>query len=146
MDPTLLAAIVTLLILGVFIAFRTVTVRKVRHGEISSLPDRVVNPRLFAHLKSIKFWQLKVEAPSKACTWAQQSSGRRFPTDKAVPVPIAGCGKNCRCNYLPMADGRRALRRNEPGLTIEYDPKNTDRRAPRGRRKEDNWSGGGGQR
>ncbi len=146
MDPTLLACAVTLLILGIFVAVRTHASRKHRRGELASLPERVVNPRIYQNLKSVRFWQLKVDAAAKACTWAQQSAGRRFPTDKAIPVPIAGCGKTCRCTYLPMVDGRRLMRRNDPGLDIEYDPKATDGRAARGRRKEDSWSGGGNQR
>lgn len=143
MDLTLLACVVTLAILGIFVAMRTHASRKVRRGELASLPARVVNPRIYQNLKSVRFWQLKVESAAKACTWAQQTAGRRFPTDKAVPVPIAGCGKSCKCTYVPMVDGRRAMRRDEPGQEIEYDPKATDRRAPRGRRKEDSWNRGG---
>jgi len=146
MDPTLLACAVTLTALAIFVAVRMLASRKGRRGELASLPTRVVNPRIFQNLKSVRFWQLKVDAAAKACTWAQQTAGRRFATDKAVPVPIAGCGKTCRCNYVPMVDGRRVMRRDEPGLDIDYDPKATDRRAPRGRRKEDSWMGGGNQR
>lgn len=146
MDPTLLACAVTLLVLAIFVTIRMLASRKIRRGELASLPERVVNPRIFQNLKSVRFWQLKVDAASKACTWAQQTAGRRFATDKAVPVPIAGCGKTCRCTYLPMVDGRRLMRRNDPGPDIDYNPASTDKRAPRGRRKEDSWSGGGNQR
>ena len=92
MDPTLLACAVTLTALAIFVAVRMLASRKGRRGELASLPTRVVNPRIFQNLKSVRFWQLKVDAAAKACTWAQQTAGRRFATDKAVPVPIAGCG------------------------------------------------------
>lgn len=146
MDPTLLACALTLAGLSIFAATRMLASRKLRRGELASLPDRVANPRVYNNLKSVRFWQLKVDAAAKACSWAQQSAGRRFPTDKAVPVPIAGCGKTCRCSYVPVVDGRRVGRREDPGQDIEYNPAATDRRAPRGRRKEDSWSGGGNQR
>jgi hypothetical protein len=112
-------------------------------GELAEVPDRVVNPRLFQHLKRIRAWQLQVDQPNTMCSWARESRGKRFRADSAVPVPIAGCGKRCRCRYQPVTENRRGKRRmdpiDQPELNIKSEGE--DRRHTPGRRKEDNWRG-----
>lgn len=118
--------------------------RKRLLGEVAQLPARVVNPRLHASLRSIRAWELEVVSPAQACTWARESSGKRFRAEVAVPLPIAGCGKTCQCRYLPVTENRRRQRRFDPTAVneIPYQPVQDQRRPKRGRRKEDNWSGG----
>ncbi len=135
MDPTLLACLVTLAVIGLFVGYSYWKRRKHRRGEIANLPARVTNPRTLTHLRSVRLWQLRVESPAKACTWAQQTAGKRFSSESAIPLPIAGCGKSCRCNYLPVADGRRLVGEQIPvsdPLDFERikpgDPKLKDRR------------------
>lgn len=112
-------------------------------GELAELPDRVVNPRQFVHLKRIRAWQLEVERSAKACSWARESRGKRFRTEASVPLPIAGCGKQCRCQYAPVTENRRRRRRMDPidQPELNLDDTGGDRRHLPGRRKEDNWRG-----
>ena len=112
-------------------------------GELAELPARVVNPRQFAHLKRIRAWQLEVEKSAKACTWAREARGKRFRTESSVPVPIAGCGTQCRCQYAPVTENRRHRRRMDPidQPELNLDETGGDRRHLPGRRKEDNWRG-----
>lgn len=112
-------------------------------GELAEVPDRVTNPRQFQHLKRIRVWQLEVDQPTKACSWARESRGKRFRTDSAVPLPIAGCGTQCRCRYQPVTENRRRKRRMDPvdQLELNIDTQGSDRRHTPGRRKEDNWRG-----
>lgn len=110
-------------------------------GELALLPKRVINPRLFKHLKRIRVWQLDVEQPTKACAWARESRGMRFRADAAVPLPVAGCGKQCRCRYEPIVENRRRKRRLDPidQPELNLGEKGGDRRHSTGRRKEDHW-------
>lgn len=112
-------------------------------GELAELPPRVLNPRQFSHLKRIRAWQLEVEQSSKACSWARESRGKRFRSEASVPLPIAGCGKQCRCQYAPVTENRRRKRRMDPidQPELNMDAKGGDRRHLPGRRKEDNWRG-----
>ncbi|MFO1495620.1 MAG: hypothetical protein U1F26_13290 [Lysobacterales bacterium] len=117
--------------------------RRRRLGELAELPDRVVNPRLYKHLRSIRAWELVVEQPAQACSWACESAGKRFPGDVAVPLPIAGCGRSCQCRYLAVTEHRRRQRRRdaERRHELRFDTEE-DRRHTQGRRKEDHWGSG----
>jgi hypothetical protein len=112
-------------------------------GELAELPSRVLNPRQFAHLKRIRAWQLDIGQSTRACAWARESRGKRFRTEASVPLPIAGCGKQCRCQYEPVTENRRRKRRMDPidQPELNFDAKGEDRRHLPGRRKEDNWRG-----
>lgn len=143
-DPnTIAAAVIAIAGLALAVVIWRRNQRRRLHGELAELPDRVVNPRLFQHLKRIRTWQLDVEQPTKACTWAREARGKRFRADSAVPLPIAGCGKQCRCRYQPITENRRRKRRmdpiDQPELNISAE--GGDRRHAPGRRKEDNWRG-----
>lgn len=113
-------------------------------GELALLPAKVINPRQFAHLKTIRAWELTVENLPQACTWARETDGKRFRTHVAVPLPIAGCGRTCTCQYLPVTENRRRQRRlhalDQPELNLG-DSTSPDRRDRRGRRQEDRWGG-----
>lgn len=144
MDPMTLAAAV--LALGLVVLTVVLWRRHQRRrllGELAELPDRVVNPRLFGHLKRIRAWQLEVDRSAKACNWARETRGKRFRTESAVPVPIAGCGTHCRCQYAPVTENRRHRRRMDPidQPELNLDASGGDRRHSPGRRKEDNWRG-----
>jgi len=112
-------------------------------GELADLPARVVNPRLYTKLRRIRVWQLNVEQPAKACSWARDARGQRFRAESSVPLPIAGCGKQCRCRYEPITENRRHKRRVDPidQPELSLGQSGTDRRQVRGRRKEDQWQG-----
>lgn len=117
--------------------------RRRRLGELAELPARVANPRLYAHLRTIKAWELVVADPSHACNWACESAGKRFPSDTAVPLPIAGCGRTCECRYAAVTEHRRHQRRRdvERRHELRFDA-DEDRRHAQGRRKEDHWGSG----
>lgn len=112
-------------------------------GELAEVPDRVTNPRLYQHLKRIRAWQLEVNQPTKACSWARESRGKRFRAESSVPVPIAGCGRQCQCRYQPVTENRRRKRRMDPidQPELNIGAEGGDRRHIAGRRKEDNWRG-----
>jgi|GEM_PF-1994482 len=144
MDPTLLACLVTLLILVILAGTHFWTKARRQRGDLAKLPARVTNPRLHLNVRSVRLWQLRVETPAKACNWAQESAGRRFATATAVPVPIAGCGKACRCQYFPVADGRRLGQSASPSIDpLEFERLTPGEAKPADRRRKDSfWSGG----
>jgi len=113
-------------------------------GELALLPARVLNPRQFQGLKRIRVWELEVDEPGKACQWAREADGRRFPCDSAVPLPIAGCGTRCTCHYRPITENRKRRRRRDPieHPSIDFEAAGGDRRRHDGRRKEDHWHQG----
>jgi hypothetical protein len=113
-------------------------------GEVAGLPSRVTNPRLYAKLRTIRAWELKSAEGARACTWARESNGLRFRTEQAARLPIAGCGRKCQCEYLPVIEGRRRQRRalaNAETVLNMGDGKASNRRHKDGRRKGDHWSG-----
>lgn len=113
-----------------------------RHlGELAGLPRTVTNPRLYAHLLTIRAWELHSVDPARACQWARESEGKRFPAASAIKVPIAGCGKTCHCHYQPITEQRHRQRRTATlrREDIRYDPQRDERRQARGRRREDQW-------
>lgn len=143
-DPSLIAVIVIVplaILAGVLLWKRRQRRRLL--GELALLPARVVNPRLFSNLRRIRVWQLEVEQPTKACAWARDAKGLRFRADASVPLPVAGCSKQCRCRYEAIVENRRHKRRTDPIDQPELNLGETggDRRHSRGRRKEDQWQG-----
>ena len=144
MDASLIAVIVAvpLVILAGVLLWRRRQRRRML-GELALLPTRVMNPRLFAHLKRIRAWQLTVEQPAHACAWARDAKGMRFRTESSVPLPVAGCSKACRCRYEAVEENRRHQRRTDPidQPELNLGESGGDRRQSRGRRKEDQWQG-----
>lgn len=145
MDPLLMAGF------GLALALALVAVllwrrQRRRHllGELALLPARVQNPRQFQGLKRIRVWELEVDEPARACQWARETQGRRFPCDGAVPLPIAGCGTRCTCHYLPITENRKRRRRRDPieQPILDFEETGGDRRHRDGRRKEDHWHQG----
>jgi len=113
-------------------------------GELALLPARIVNPRLYAKFKTIRAWQLEVKNPVQACTWAREARGSRFQSDLAVPVPISGCGRQCKCEYQPIVETRKRQRRTDPIDRLHMnlgEVTAANRRRNRGRRKSDKWKG-----
>lgn len=113
-------------------------------GELAELPSRVTNPRLYAKLRTIRAWELESAEGARACTWARESNGHRFRAEQAARLPIAGCGRNCECQYLPVVEGRKRQRRilaNAETVLNMDDGKAGNRRRKDGRRKGDHWSG-----
>ena len=144
MDPSLIAVVVLvpLAILAGVVLWRRRQRRRML-GELALLPARVINPRLFSHLKRIRVWQLTVEQPARACAWARDAKGLRFRAESSVPLPVAGCGKTCRCRYEAIVENRRQKRRTDPidQPELNLGAVGGDRRSSRGRRTEDQWQG-----
>jgi len=145
MDPVLwistVFALLTVITL-VLLQRRRHRIRQV--GELALLPSRIVNPRLYAKFRTIRAWQLDVKNPVQACTWAREARGSRFLTEVAAPLPIAGCGRHCKCEYLPIIENRKRQRRTDPIDRIQLklgEVKEANRRRNRGRRKSDKWKG-----
>ncbi|MGE4072074.1 MAG: hypothetical protein AB7E72_12960 [Lysobacterales bacterium] len=137
----IVATIVLLVVAALFLRLRR---RRARLGELAQLPSRVTNPRLYTKLRSIRAWELKAGEGPRACNWARESDGQRFRTEQAVRLPIAGCGRTCNCEYLPVTEGRRRQRRGlvdaQTVLNLG-DGKASNRRSKDGRRKGDHWGG-----
>ncbi len=137
----IIAAIVLLVLAALFLGLRR---RRARLGELAQLPSRVTNPRLYTKLRSIRAWELKAGEGVRACNWARESDGQRFRTEQAVRLPIAGCGRTCKCEYLPVTEARRRQRRrliNDETVLNMGAGKASDRRNKDGRRKGDHWGG-----
>jgi hypothetical protein len=135
------AAIVLLIIAALFLRLRR---RRTMLGELGQLPSRVTNPRLYTALRTIRAWEFKAAEGARACTWARESDGQRFRTEQAIRLPIAGCGRNCQCEYLPVIEARRRQRRhlaNAETVLNMGSGKAGDRRNKEGRRKGDHWGG-----
>ena len=138
---TIVATIVLLVVAAVFIRMRR---HRALLGELGQLPSRVTNPRLYTALRSIRAWELKAGEGARACNWAHESDGQRFRTEQAIRLPIAGCGRSCQCEYLPVTEGRRRQRRrviNDQTVLNMGDSKAGNRRSKDGRRKDDHWGG-----
>jgi len=129
MEMKLLGAAVVLLILWLFVR---------RRGQ-SKQPPEPAKPKdtggTAYHAVS-----LKIDA-QHACDAAKEMTGRRFLSNAAPRLPLAGCNSiECRCRFTHHKDRRTGKDRRSPFVTSGYSGTSgsfkTERRERRDRRKE----------
>ena len=129
MELTLLGAAVVLLILWLFAR---------RRGQSESPPEPATPKR--TGNTTYHAVSLKIDA-QRACDAAKEMTGRRFLSNAAPRLPLAGCDVlECRCRFTHHKDRRTGKDRRSPFVTSGYSGTSgsfkTERRERRERRKE----------
>ena len=129
MELTLLAAAVVLLVLWLFVR---------RRGQTQAPPEPA-NPKREADT-TYHAVSLKIDA-QHACDAAREMTGRRFLSNAAPRLPLAGCNAlECRCRFTHHKDRRTGKDRRSPFVTSGYSGTSgsfkTERRERRDRRKD----------
>ena len=129
MELTLLAAAVVLLILWLFVR---------RRGQSKS-PSQPAKPKREGDT-SYHAVSLRIDA-QHACDAAKEMTGRRFLSNAAPRLPLAGCNAlECRCRFTHHKDRRTGKDRRSPFVTSGYSGTSgsfkKERRERRDRRKE----------
>lgn len=102
------------------------------------VPNKVLNPRSYAGVKSILAWEFMAPNLSQACQFARDNAGLRRSALACTPLPEPHCNSGaCLCHYRPIFDERRRQRRDAHDRRAEYrmDDKG-DRRTQYDRRKD----------
>ena len=129
MELTILAAAVVLLVLWLFVR---------RRGQTQAPPEPA-NPKREADT-TYHAVSLKIDA-QHACDAAREMTGRRFLSNAAPRLPLAGCNAlECRCRFTHHKDRRTGKDRRSPFVTSGYSGTSgsfkTERRERRDRRKD----------
>ena len=129
MELTILAAAVVLLVLWLFVR---------RRGRTQAPPEPA-NPKREADT-TYHAVSLKIDA-QHACDAAREMTGRRFLSNAAPRLPLAGCNAlECRCRFTHHKDRRTGKDRRSPFVTSGYSGTSgsfkTERRERRDRRKD----------
>ena len=129
MELTILAAAVVLLVLWLFVR---------RRGQTQAPPEPA-SPKREADT-TYHAVSLKIDA-QHACDAAREMTGRRFLSNAAPRLPLAGCNAlECRCRFTHHKDRRTGKDRRSPFVTSGYSGTSgsfkTERRERRDRRKD----------